>query len=87
MCSTCAAQGVTILAVGSTHELCSCGELAKVCSKCAERKASRPSDMQKQIAAKLRKLAKAYESVITNGEHSDRAEGLSQAADIVEKWK
>ncbi len=90
VCSKCAGAGVTIVAPpAEAAAKCSCGSAAKVCSKCSEKRAARPSDMQKQIAAKLRKLATAYRRAPddANQEHQDgRVAGLLQAADLAQGW-
>lgn len=70
---------------------CECGKPATVCKACASDRARKPGDVQKRIAEKIRRLAKAYDATarleleeleprITEG----RIAGLMQAADLVE---
>jgi hypothetical protein len=89
VCATCVSAGLTVVAPKAVAK-CACGKAATVCGACADKRAKRPDDFRKKLAAHLRKLAKAYAGSSLNvmGQliPDDRAAGLLQAADLVEGW-
>lgn len=88
VCGGCMGRAIRIVPPADVAFVrCSCGEVGTVCGRCADKRAARPGDMQKQIAKKLRALAKAYaNNNIARPVDSAHADGLEQAADIVEGW-
>jgi hypothetical protein len=85
VCASCRKGGVHLVAAPQAKAVawckCGSGRAATRCEVCARDTELKPDAVRKALAKYLRKLAATYRG----GLCKDNAEGLEQAADIVEK--
>lgn len=85
VCGGCAKQTLPILIGTIEAGRCDCGKPMTTCLGCA--RDAEKTDLKKQLekaVKKIRGLAKAYEGRNLTNEAMARAEGLRQAADVLE---
>ncbi len=80
VCSKCARNAIAIV-MKAPEGRCNCGNLATLCAPCCNENVPKDrAKLLKPAIIKLRSLALAYAKASKN----DRADGITQAADILE---